>query len=293
MADKFVPRSLTLKPKSHLLPKRKNHNLKPTFNPPSKCLTLLENDDRDNSSVVEQLKEHEGKNASSCETEDNFVAKCGGETEQVDSDGDEVVYFSKHQRLPDPGEPVCVICGRYGEYICDETEADVCSKECKAKNLHERKMAETKQASNKDPTLYLAEKEELKTAEHCSSNPAGSNMEDTFQPYSYKMHPEVASLRESQIHDLRNRMEITVKGEQIERPILEFSHCNLDEKLLDNLKSLGYETPTPIQMQVISVALCTCDVLACAQTGSGKTAAFLIPMIIKIHHEMGKYNNHL
>ncbi|CBI21239.3 unnamed protein product, partial [Vitis vinifera] len=35
------------------------------------------------------------------------------------------------QREALPGEPKCVICGRYGEYICDETDDDICSLECK------------------------------------------------------------------------------------------------------------------------------------------------------------------
>ncbi|MED6133712.1 hypothetical protein PIB30_030685 [Stylosanthes scabra] len=39
------------------------------------------------------------------------------------------------QRFPVAGEPVCVICGRYGEYICNETDDDVCSMECKTELL--------------------------------------------------------------------------------------------------------------------------------------------------------------
>ncbi|XP_061341092.1 uncharacterized protein LOC133287478 [Gastrolobium bilobum] len=39
------------------------------------------------------------------------------------------------QRFPVSGEPVCLICGRYGEYICNETDDDVCSMECKSKLL--------------------------------------------------------------------------------------------------------------------------------------------------------------
>ena len=46
-----------------------------------------------------------------------------------------VVSYSKQQRWPGPEEPVCVVCGRYGAYIVDITEKDVCSLECKAKQL--------------------------------------------------------------------------------------------------------------------------------------------------------------
>ncbi|XP_020550789.1 uncharacterized protein LOC105164316 isoform X2 [Sesamum indicum] len=39
------------------------------------------------------------------------------------------------QRYPASGEPVCVVCGKYGEYICNETNDDICSMECKAELL--------------------------------------------------------------------------------------------------------------------------------------------------------------
>ena len=56
-----------------------------------------------------------------------------------DSDsGDEdepVLSYSKQQRWPASGEPVCVVCGRYGAYIVDDTDQDVCSLECKSRHL--------------------------------------------------------------------------------------------------------------------------------------------------------------
>ncbi|RXH97268.1 hypothetical protein DVH24_035936 [Malus domestica] len=44
------------------------------------------------------------------------------------------------QRFPNPGEPVCVMCGKYGEYICNETDDDICSMECKADLLQALKV---------------------------------------------------------------------------------------------------------------------------------------------------------
>ncbi|KAL0329562.1 UNVERIFIED_CONTAM: putative ATP-dependent RNA helicase DDX59 [Sesamum radiatum] len=44
------------------------------------------------------------------------------------------------QRYPAPGEPVCVVCGKYGEYICNETNDDICSRECKAELLQSIKL---------------------------------------------------------------------------------------------------------------------------------------------------------
>ncbi|KAL1549010.1 hypothetical protein AAHA92_17167 [Salvia divinorum] len=45
------------------------------------------------------------------------------------------IKTQNEQRYPAPGEPVCVICGNYGEYICNETDDDICSMECKAQLL--------------------------------------------------------------------------------------------------------------------------------------------------------------
>ncbi len=58
-----------------------------------------------------------------------------------------------------------------------------------------------------------------------------------------------------------------------------FQNLNLIEPILDALKSEGYTTPTPIQHQAIPIILEGKDLLGCAQTGTGKTAAFAIPIL--------------
>lgn len=55
--------------------------------------------------------------------------------------------------------------------------------------------------------------------------------------------------------------------------------------MLDNIRLCGYKIPTPIQAYVLPAILMNTDVIGIAQTGSGKTAAFLIPTISKL---MGK-----
>jgi ATP-dependent RNA helicase RhlE len=61
-----------------------------------------------------------------------------------------------------------------------------------------------------------------------------------------------------------------------------FSSLKLHPNLLTGLKELGFARPTPIQADAIPPALDGRDVLACAMTGSGKTAAFLLPIIHKL-----------
>jgi ATP-dependent RNA helicase RhlE len=58
-----------------------------------------------------------------------------------------------------------------------------------------------------------------------------------------------------------------------------FTELNLIEPLLKALTNEGYEKPTPIQEQAIPVVLERRDILGCAQTGTGKTAAFAIPLL--------------
>ncbi len=60
---------------------------------------------------------------------------------------------------------------------------------------------------------------------------------------------------------------------------MSFSDLSLHPSLLRNVEALGFETPTPIQEQAIPAALRGGDVLATATTGSGKTAAFLLPIL--------------
>lgn len=57
------------------------------------------------------------------------------------------------QRFPIPGEPACVICGRYGEYICDETGDDICSIDCKVELLKPQGGALVEKRFNQEHSL--------------------------------------------------------------------------------------------------------------------------------------------
>ncbi len=60
---------------------------------------------------------------------------------------------------------------------------------------------------------------------------------------------------------------------------MKFNELNLDEKLLEAISYMGFENATPIQEKVIPIILRNCDLIACSQTGSGKTAAFVLPIL--------------
>lgn len=72
---------------------------------------------------------------------------------------------------------------------------------------------------------------------------------------------------------------------------MKFTEFNFEPELMEGLSSMGFETPTPIQQMAIPVIMSGKDIIACAQTGTGKTAAFLLPVmnqIIKKHEHAVK-----
>lgn len=63
---------------------------------------------------------------------------------------------------------------------------------------------------------------------------------------------------------------------------MNFESFKFDPSLLEGLFSMGYTKPTPIQQQAIPLILENKDLIACAQTGTGKTAAYILPILSKI-----------
>jgi superfamily II DNA/RNA helicase len=69
---------------------------------------------------------------------------------------------------------------------------------------------------------------------------------------------------------------------------MKFADLGLSPEVLSAIADLGYESPTPIQAQATPTILMGRDVLGCAQTGTGKTAAFVLPMIDILNHGRAK-----
>ena len=70
--------------------------------------------------------------------------------------------------------------------------------------------------------------------------------------------------------------------------IVTFKEFNFNEDLFEGIQSMGFNTPTPIQEMAIPVILGGRDIIACAQTGTGKTGAYLLPVL----QHISKTNKH-
>eukprot|EP00033_Pygsuia_biforma_P002007 GCRY01002232.1.p1 GENE.GCRY01002232.1~~GCRY01002232.1.p1 ORF type:complete len:746 (+),score=215.51 GCRY01002232.1:129-2366(+) len=76
---------------------------------------------------------------------------------------------------------------------------------------------------------------------------------------------------------------ITIRGAGVQmHPMRNWSESGLSQDLLDIVKEVGYEKPTPIQMASIPVGLEMRDIIGLAETGSGKTASFILPLLMYI-----------
>lgn len=77
-------------------------------------------------------------------------------------------------------------------------------------------------------------------------------------------------------------------AEEAEKEITTFADFKLNKQLLNAIADAGYEKPTPIQLQAVPLIMAGHDILGIAQTGTGKTAAFLLPLLMKVKYAQGQ-----
>ncbi|KAI1645608.1 DEAD-domain-containing protein [Daldinia loculata] len=95
---------------------------------------------------------------------------------------------------------------------------------------------------------------------------------------------------EKKLEDMRERdwrifkedFGIATKGGLIPNPMRNWQESGLPRRLLDIISKVGYDEPTPVQRAAIPIALQARDLIGVAVTGSGKTAAFLLPLLVYI-----------
>jgi ATP-dependent RNA helicase DDX3X len=78
---------------------------------------------------------------------------------------------------------------------------------------------------------------------------------------------------------------VETSGENVPPPVNTFAEIDLGDALNQNIQRCKYVKPTPVQRHAIPISLAGRDLMACAQTGSGKTAAFCFPIISGILRE--------
>lgn len=104
-----------------------------------------------------------------------------------------------------------------------------------------------------------------------------------FEKNFYEESSSVKTRSSKDIERFRKDSKITVDGNDIPKPIFKFSEAGFPRTVMEVISENQWKTPTPIQSQGWPLALSGRNVVGIAQTGSGKTAAFLLPAIIHIN----------
>ncbi|WZN59677.1 DEAD-box RNA helicase [Chloropicon roscoffensis] len=99
----------------------------------------------------------------------------------------------------------------------------------------------------------------------------------------YVEHPNVVARSEADVMAFRKENEMTIEGTDIPKPVTSFEEASFPDYVLKEIQKAGYEKPTPIQAQGWPMALKGRDMIGLAETGSGKTASFLLPAIVHIN----------
>ncbi|KAK1799358.1 hypothetical protein P4O66_007594 [Electrophorus voltai] len=103
-----------------------------------------------------------------------------------------------------------------------------------------------------------------------------------FEKNFYIEHEELNTLTGTQVVELRQKLNLRVSGAAPPKPCTSFAHFSFDEQLMNQIRKSEYTQPTPIQCQGVPIALSGRDMIGIAKTGSGKTAAFIWPMLVHI-----------
>ncbi|XP_048096408.1 probable ATP-dependent RNA helicase DDX52 [Alosa alosa] len=170
-----------------------------------------------------------------------------------------------------------------------DSECEQDSKSVKRKLKDEGKNSDSsqKKMKKKDKTSGVTEDESIQWISSSEKKP-GDPKEGKDQ-LSVK---RLKQLHQEKINQARGQNKIHVHGTDIPDPVCTFDELQkeyqLDSKVLQNILTGGYESPTPIQMQAIPVMMHKREILACAPTGSGKTVAFCLPVITNLRKPVNK-----
>ncbi|KAA3673597.1 ATP-dependent RNA helicase DDX5/DBP2 [Paragonimus westermani] len=105
----------------------------------------------------------------------------------------------------------------------------------------------------------------------------------TLTKFEKKFYRECSSVRDRSrrdIEEFRTKENVTVLGHNVPRPLFKFNEAGFPSYILGVIKKNRWEAPTSIQSQGWPVALSGRDLVGIAQTGSGKTASFLLPALV-------------
>ncbi|KAI0706743.1 P-loop containing nucleoside triphosphate hydrolase protein [Cerioporus squamosus] len=104
-----------------------------------------------------------------------------------------------------------------------------------------------------------------------------------FEKNFYVEDKRVSARSDREIEEFRRSKEMKVQGRNVPRPVTSFDEIGFPDYIMSTIRAQGFPAPTPIQCQSWPMALSGRDLVAIAQTGSGKTISFALPAMLHIN----------
>ncbi|PWN25700.1 P-loop containing nucleoside triphosphate hydrolase protein [Jaminaea rosea] len=122
-----------------------------------------------------------------------------------------------------------------------------------------------------------------------------SKLLQTFSTPAHWSSKSLAQMQERDWRIFREDFGIAARGGHIPHPLRSWAESSIPASILECIEQIGYKEPSPIQRQAIPIGLKERDLIGIAETGSGKTASFVIPMLSYITRlpRMDESNKHL
>ncbi|KAG6957926.1 hypothetical protein JG687_00009687 [Phytophthora cactorum] len=152
------------------------------------------------------------------------------------------------------------------QQLADETDGSLTSEQIAARQQERERALRSMQARERDRMQEMASREAKTMGTHWSEK-------------------SLDEMKERDWRIFREDFDITLKGGRAPHPLRKWNEADkmLPDAVFKTIKEMGFERPSPIQMQAIPIGLQKRDIIGIAETGSGKTAAFVIPIIAYIY----------
>ncbi|KAL8272150.1 hypothetical protein Esti_003919 [Eimeria stiedai] len=202
-----------------------------------------------------------------------------GQHEGAGDDEEEVLLYSDHEEEEEEAAAASGGGGpQEGEGLQKQKEDD---NETQAKE-------QLANLSYFDLVKRVGLKKELPLVDHASCK---------FPPVKKNLYVQVKELTDLKDHEVeairKTNGNIKVRGKQCPRPVSSFHQCGLPDKVLRHLELRGFDKPFPVQSQCIPILMCGRDLIAVAETGSGKTLSYALPLVRHVLSVKRQYREYL
>ncbi|CAI5731553.1 unnamed protein product [Hyaloperonospora brassicae] len=152
------------------------------------------------------------------------------------------------------------------QQLADETNSSLTSAQIAARKHDRERALRSMQSRERDRMQEMASREAKTMGTHWSEKP-------------------LQEMKERDWRIFREDFDITLKGGRAPNPLRKWDEAGdvLPDAVFKAIDEMGFKRPSPIQMQAIPIGLQKRDIIGIAETGSGKTAAFVIPIIAYIY----------